>query len=167
MCYNKLRFFKVRVGVIEASSKRLIAAQWVRAICCQNEKCWVCCDHIILFVAASVHVHVNHNKAACRGRYSDFVSIASRLPGGDKVAQVERFFTSGTLCETTLSQETYSSSVCSGFAPDSLFIESVSKKFRPNVGTCLWHVSTAIANVSSRWKHGQRHVATLWRYRFW
>ena len=63
-----------------------------------------------------------------------------RLPGGDKVAQVERFFTSGTLCETTLSQETYSSSVCSGFAPDSLFIESVSKKFRPNVGTCLWHV---------------------------
>ena len=41
------------------------------------------------------------------------------------------------------------------------------KKFRPNVGTCLWHVSTAIANVSSRWKHGQRHVATLWRYRFW
>ena len=41
------------------------------------------------------------------------------------------------------------------------------KIFRPNVGTCLWHVSTAIANVSSRWKHGQRHVATLWRYRFW
>ena len=89
MCYNKLRFFKVRVGVIEASSKRLIAAQWVRAICCQNEKCWVCCDHIILFVAASVHVHVNHNKAACRGRYSDFVSIASRLPGGDVVAESE------------------------------------------------------------------------------
>ena len=23
------------------------------------------------------------------------------------------------------------------------------------------------SNVSSRWKHGQRHVATLWRYRFW
>ena len=42
------------------------------------------------------------------------------------------------------------------------------KIFRPNVGTCLWHVSTAIANVSSsRCKHGQRHVATLWRYRFW
>lgn len=60
------------------------------AICCQNEKCWVCCDHIILGVAASVHVHVNHNKAACRGRYSDFVSIASRLPGGDVVAKRER-----------------------------------------------------------------------------
>lgn len=60
------------------------------AICCQNEKCWVCRDHIILGVAASVHVHVNPNKAACRGRYSDFVSIASRLPGGDVVAKRER-----------------------------------------------------------------------------
>lgn len=85
------------------------------AICCQNEKCWVCCDHIILGVAASVHVHVNPNKAACRGRYSDFVSIASRLPGGDVVAQMESEIYQWLLCETILFQETYSSGTVQDF----------------------------------------------------
>ena len=124
------------------------ATQWVGAICCQNEKCWVCCDHIILGVAASVHVHVNPNKAACRGRYSDFVSIASRLPGGDVVAQIESEIYQWHIVWNDTISGNLQQRDCSGFSPDSLLISAWRASHVSIVGAKLIIISKPAKKIS-------------------
>lgn len=147
MCYNKLRFFKSSRGCDRGFLKKAHChTAHGGAICCQNEKCWVCCDHIILGVAASVHVHVNPNKAACRGRYSDFVSIASRLPGGDVVAESE-IYQWHIVWNDTISGNLQQRD-CSGFSPDSLLISAWRASHVSIVGAKLIIISKPAKKIS-------------------